>query len=132
MTDREPVDTVRLIKDWLKADLAERFPELSVCLELPADWSLGSSPVLVLADDGDPLGIYPVATSPTIRGTSWTSGREPKYVAAAMATLLSNRIPGVAAILPGTLMLDAGRDSKNRGDLASFTVRARVRTVAPQ
>lgn len=132
MTDREPVDVALLIKDWLKQELAARFPELSVQLTLPADWSVGSAPVLVIADDGDPLGMYPAATSPTIRGTVWTSGREPKYVAAAMAALLSKRIAGIAAVLPGTLMLDAGRDSKNGGDLSSFTVRTRARTAVPQ
>lgn len=124
---REPVDVARLVKNWLKADLAARFPELSVRLELPADWSLGSGPVLVIADDGGPLGMWPVATSPTIRGTSWTSGREPKYAYAAMARLLTARIPGVASVLPGAGFLEA-RDSKTGGDLASFTVLTRVRT----
>lgn len=125
---REPVDVARIVKDWLKAELASRFPELKVALELPSDWAPGSGPVLVIADDGGPMGMYPVATSPTIRGTSWTQGREPKYVSAAVAAVLSKRIPGIASVLPGTLLLDAGRDSKNRGDLSSFTVRTRART----
>lgn len=124
----EPVDVARLVKDWLKAELASRFPELTVALELPSGWALGSGPVLVIADDGSPMDKYPVATSPTIRGTSWTSGRDPRYVSAAASALLWKRIPGIAAILPGTLLLDAGRDSKNRGDLASLTVRTRART----
>lgn len=131
MTDREPVDVARIIKDWLKADLATRFPTLSVVLELPPDWTLGSNPVLVVADDGDTMGMWPAATSPTIRGTSWTSGRELKYVHAALTRLLTARIPGVAAVLPGTGILEA-RDGKTRGDLASFTVRARARTAVPQ
>lgn len=131
MTDREPVDVARLIKDWLKADLAAQFPELKVRLELPADWSLGSPPVLVVADDGDALGMWPAATSPTIRVTSWTSGRNRTYVHAALARLLGARIPGIASVLPGTGVLDA-RDSKTKGDLSSFTVRARARTAVPQ
>lgn len=131
MTDREPVDVARIIKDWLKADLATRFPELTVALELPSGWSLGSPPVLVLADDGDPMSMWPVATSPTVRGTSWTSGRNRTYVHAALGRLLTARIPGIAAILPGTGIIDA-RDPKTRGDLASFTVRARARTAVPQ
>lgn len=132
MTDREPVDVVRLVKDWLKDDLAGRFPELTVALALPKDWKLGSGPVLVLADDGDPLGMYPVATSPTIRVTSWTSGRNRKYVNAALARLLDKRahIPGVKR-KRGTGILDA-RDTKTGGDLSSFTVRARARTAVPQ
>lgn len=131
MTDREPVDVARLLKDWLKADLATRFPQLSVALELPSDWKLGPDPVLLVEDDGDPLIMWPAATSPTIRVTSWTSGRDRTYATAAMARLLGARIPGVAAILPGMGILDA-RDEKTRGDLASFTVRARVHTVIPQ
>lgn len=129
MTGREPTDVARVIKDWLKADLAARFPELSVVLELPAKWSLGSGPVLLIADDGDPLGMWPAATSPTIRCTSWTSGRTRLYIHAALGRLLTARVPGIAAILPGTGVLDT-RDSKTGGDLSSFTVRARARTVA--
>ncbi|MGH3725659.1 MAG: hypothetical protein ACRDUS_16240 [Mycobacterium sp.] len=127
MTAREPVDVARLIKNWLKADLAARFPELSVRLELPADWTLDSGPVLLVADDGSTLDMWPAATDPTIRITSWTSGRETKYAYAAMARLLTARIPGVAAILPGAAFLEA-RDSRTSGDLISFTVRTRVRT----
>ncbi|MGP3321447.1 hypothetical protein [Mycobacteroides abscessus] len=124
---REPVDVARLIKDWLKADMAARFPELSVRLELPANWTLGSPPVLLVADDGATLDMWPAATDPTIRVTSWTSGRETKYAYAAMPRLLTTRIPGLAAILPGTAFLEA-RDSKTGGDLISFTVRTRART----
>lgn len=138
MTGLEPVDVALLLKEWLKADLVARFPELygrpwgdSVRLELPDDWTLGADPVLVVADDGDPLSMWPVATTPTIRVTSWTSGRDRTYVHAAITRLLTQRIPGIAAILPGTGILEA-RDSKTKGDLASFTVRARARTAVPQ
>jgi len=132
VTSREPVDVARIVKDWLKTSLATRFPELSVRMELPDNWTLGSNPVLLVADDGDPLVVWPVATSPTIRVTSWTSGRNRTYIHAAMALLLSKTpIPGVAAVLPGTGVLEA-RDDNTRGDLASFTVLARARTAVPQ
>lgn len=124
---REPVDVAALVMDWLKADLAVRFPELTVVLELPASWSLGSGPVLVVADDGGPMDMWPVATMPAIRVTSWTSGRETKYAYRALGRLLTARIPGIAKLLPGAGVLEA-RDSKTHGDLASFTVRTRVRT----
>lgn len=124
---REPVDVAELVRDWLKADLATRFPELKVVLELPSDWKLRDDPVLLIADDGSTLDMWPVATDPTIRCTSWTSGRDPKYSYAAMARLLTARIPGVASVLPGTGFLEA-RDSKTGGDLCSFTVLTRVRT----
>lgn len=129
--DREPQDVKRVVKDWLKADLAVRFPELLVTLELPKDWTLGSGPVLLVADDGDPLLMWPVATSPTIRVTSWTSGVERKYAHAAMTRLLTVPVPGLAKIKKGTGPLDA-RDPKTKGDLTSFTVRARARTAVPQ
>ena len=131
MSDREPVDVAAIVKEWLKDDLAERFPKLAVVLEHASDWSLGSDPELVVADDGDTLAIWPVATSPTIRVTSWTSGRDRTFVHAALARLLTQRIPGIAAIRPGTGVIDA-RDPKTQGDLASFTVRARARTAVPQ
>ena len=127
MTDREPVDVARLIKDWLKTDLASRFPTLSVRLELPADWTLGDSPVLVVADDGATMDMWPTATDPTIRVTSWTSGRNTTYAYAALSRLLSARINGVAAVRPRPAFLEA-RDSKNGGDLVSFTVGTIVRT----
>ncbi len=131
MSDREPVDVAYLLKEWLKDALAARFPALSVTLELPPNWALGSDPVLVVADDGDPLSMWPVATSPTIRVTSWTSGRDRTFVHAALPRLLTQRIPGIAAVLPGAGILES-RDPKTRGDLASFTVRARARTAVPQ
>lgn len=130
MTDYEPIDVARAVKDWLKADLATPFPTLLVALELPTGWVLGSAPVLVVADDGDPMVMtWPAGTSPTIRVTSWTSGRDRTYAHAAMGRLLSKSyIPGVAAVLRGTGVLEA-RDTKTRGDLASFTVRVRARTA---
>ena len=124
---REPVDVARLVKDWLKSELSARFPELAVSLELPADWTIGSGPLLVVADDSGPMDKWPVATSPQIRVTSWTSGRDRTYAHAALAALLTARIPGIAAALPGSGVLD-GRDPKNGGDFASFTIRTRVRT----
>lgn len=125
---REPIDVAQVVKEHLKTELAEQFPELSVRLELPSDWTLGSDPVLIVADDGAPLGMWPAATMPTIRVTSWTSGREREYIHAALGVLLSNRISGIAAVLPGTGILEA-RDPTTRGDLASFTVLTRARTT---
>lgn len=120
-----PVDVAKLIKECLKTDLNEQFPELQVRLELPGDWKLGSAPVLIVADDAGPMG--KAMTSPTIRVTSWTSGRNPAYVSAATGRLLSGRVPGVAAILPGSGILFA-RDKSTGGDLASVIVYARART----
>lgn len=124
---REPQDAAQIVKDWLKAQMAADFPELTVTLEL-GGWKLGDAPKLVVFDDSGPTDMWPVATSPTIRVTTWTSGRERKYVNRAIGLLLGKPVPGVAAILSGTSIVD-GRDSRNDGDLASFTVRTRLRTT---
>lgn len=121
----EPVDVAWRIKECLKTDLHEQFPELLVRLELPADWKLGSPPVLIIADDGGPM--EKAFTAPAVRVTSWTSGRNPSYVHAATGRLLSGRVPGIAAILPGSGILYA-RDKATGGDLASVIVQARART----
>lgn len=123
---RTPVDVAQLVKDELKARAAVDHPSLSVRLEL-GGWKLGDDPVLLIADDGGPVR-WPVATAPTIRVTSWTSGRDRTFAHWAMGQLLGTRIPGVAAILPGTGVIET-RDPKTRGDLASFTVLTRVRTT---
>ncbi|EFG75247.1 hypothetical protein HMPREF0591_4810 [Mycobacterium parascrofulaceum ATCC BAA-614] len=122
-----PVDVPQLIKDCLKNDLPPDFPELSVVLEFPADWTLGSDPVLVIADDGGT--VWKASTTTAIRMTSWTSGRDRTYVHAAVARLLAGKIPGVAAIVPGSVsgVLES-RDESTGGDLASVIVRARART----
>lgn len=132
MTQPEARDVPDIICDWLAADLAGRFPELVVSLEL-GGWTLHSSPpLLLIEDDGDPMLLpVEVGTTPTTRITSWTSGRERKYIHAAMARLLTTPIPGIAKLLPGTGVLDA-RDPTTGGDLASITVRARARLAVPQ
>ena len=54
-------------------------------------------------------------------------GRDRTHAHWAMAQLLGRVIP-VLLVLPGTGVLDA-RDPKTRADLASFTVRTRMRTT---
>lgn len=132
MTQPEARDVPDIICDWLTADLAGRFPELVVSLEL-GDWALHTSPpMLLITDDGDPMGLpVEVGTTPTTRITSWTTGRNRRYIHAAMARLLTTPIPGIAKLLPGTGVLDT-RDPTTGGDLASITVRARARLAVPQ
>lgn len=128
-TPVQPSDAALVIKEWLKAELATRFPTVSVRLEHDDDWELGSDPELVVFDDGGPLDQWPVNTRPTIRVTSWTTGRDLTYIHHVLGLLLCTRVPGIASILPGTSVIEA-RDSRTSADLASFTVRTRVRTVA--
>jgi hypothetical protein len=127
----EPVDVALLIKECLKTDLAQRFPTLLVRLTLPSNWKIGAPPVLIVADDGGPMDMWPAATASVIRLTSWTSGRDRTYVHAATARILAGGVPGVAAILPGSGVLES-RDSATGGDLASVIVQARARTQQHQ
>lgn len=124
----EPRDTAKVVKDWLKSELAQPFPELDVRLELPRGWTPDGRPVLAVFDDGGPAE-YPVSTDSTVRITTWTNGREVKYANRALALLLCRRVPGIARIRPGVRVI-TDRDRDNDGDLASFTVIATARTVA--
>lgn len=124
-----PADPALLVKNWLKSAIAVRFPELQVRLELDRNWKLGSSPVVCVFNDGGPLTQWPVNTNPTIRVTSWTNGRDVRYANHILGLMLCTPIPGVAKVLPGSGVIE-DKDQNNGADLASFTVRTRVRTVA--
>ncbi|MFC0314486.1 hypothetical protein ACFQNE_02050 [Gordonia phosphorivorans] len=125
----EPVDVVTPVRDWLRARLGEKFPDVRVELELPADWEFGDPPVLAIADDGGPLDQWPVCTRPTLRLTSYTTGRDTAIIRRALGLLLCSDVPPLASVLPGTAVIEA-RDSRTGADLASVTVRTRVRTAA--
>ena len=120
-----PADAAEVIKAWLKNQL----PGVTVRLEHDENWQLGSTPELVVFDDGGPLNQWPVNTSPTIRVTTWTTGRDITIASRALGLMLCTPIPGIAKVLPGSSILES-RDSKTGADLASFTVRTRVRTTA--
>lgn len=121
----QPTDAAPLIKAWLKPLV----PGVTVRLEHDEDWGLGSAPELVIFDDGGPMNQWPINTSPTIRVTSWTTGRDVSIINRVLGLMLCTPIPGIANVLPGTAVLET-RDSKTGADLASFTVRTRVRTTA--
>ena len=123
-----PQDAAPLVKAWLKTQLAGVFPTLRVRLEHDEKWSLGSNPELVVFDDGGPLNQWPVNTAPTIRITTWTTGRDVSIANHVLGLMLCTPIPGIASVLPGSAVIES-RDSSG-ADLASFTVRTRVRTVA--
>jgi hypothetical protein len=130
VTDREPVDVARVVKDWLKADLATRFPTLSVALELPpldAGVQPGPGGRRRRRPDGGVAG-GDVADDPR---HVVDVGPQPHLRARRAGPAADGPIPGIAAILPGT---GSSRPAtpKTRGDLASFTVRARARTAVPQ
>lgn len=124
----EPRDTPKVVKDWLKTELAAPFPELDVRLELPRGWTPQDRPVLAVFDDGGST-VYPISTNSTLRITTWTDGREVKYANRAISLLLCRSVPGIARIRPGVRVI-TDRDRDNDADLATFTVIATARTVA--
>lgn len=129
-TPVEPADILRPVRDWLRTEMAAAFPELTIDLELPPTWRFGKSdPVLAIADDGGPLDQWPVNTRPQLRVTSYTTGVDTKYVRRALGLLLCKPVPGLAVCLPGSSLI-ATRDSRSGADMASATVRTRVRTTA--
>lgn len=126
-TVRTPIDTAQIIKDWLSAELAPIWPNLTVALENEG-WAFGDAPLLVVADDGGSMQ-WPVATKTTARIFSMTTGRDTEIVRRALGLLLCKPVPGIASILPGTSVIEA-RDKRTRADLASATVIVRARTTA--
>ncbi|OBC12182.1 hypothetical protein A5788_22355 [Gordonia sp. 852002-50816_SCH5313054-c] len=125
----KPQDAALLMKSWLKTRLASRFPNLHVRLNHDPAWAMGSDPELVVFDDGSALNQWPVNTSPTIRITTWTTGRDVSIANHVLGLVLCTPITGIAKVLPGSSVIES-TDSKTGADLASFTVRTRVRTVA--
>ena len=89
----QPVDAAQLIKDWAKTALMTPFPTLDVRMEHRDDWELGDNPELVVFDDSGPLDQWPVVTRPTIRVTTWTTGRDVSIV---------NRVLGLMLCTPGS------------------------------
>lgn len=133
MTVFEPQDALKPIKAFLIdrfADAGAPFDTVRVALNLATTWTAAGAPQLVLFDDGGP-GQWPVASNPTVRVTVYSSGRDlsRRIAARAVGLLLCTPIPGIAKVLPGTSIFDT-RDQALAAEVASFTVRTRVRTVA--
>lgn len=89
----QPVDAAQLIKDWAKTALMTPFPTLDVRMEHRDDWELGDNPELVVFDDSGPLDQWPVVTRPTIRVTTWTTGRDVSIVNRVLGLMLCTSIP---------------------------------------
>lgn len=126
----EPSDALKPVKAFLIDQFAAAgAPFNTVRVALNADWEPGGGPQLVLFDDGGPME-WPIDTRVTVRATVWSTGRDLSRTIAhrAIGLLLSKPIPGVAQVLPGMNVMDA-RDSKTLAELATFTVRTRVRTA---
>ncbi|MGB3301780.1 MAG: hypothetical protein WBA98_03740 [Gordonia sp. (in: high G+C Gram-positive bacteria)] len=130
-TIRVPVDPIDAMCDDLQALLSamDEFDDVTVSPVVPPNWSPTTGPRLLLVEsDGTPSGVWPVATTVTVRLTAWTHGRDTNLLATVLGLLLSGHpIAGAARVKPGTWPL-AATDSTTHASLNSATVRVTVRT----
>lgn len=126
-TARAPADPAKLVKNFLAGKIASSVA--TVGLGLPPEWTPDSLPAVVVFDDGG-LQSWPVATAPQVRVTAWAAGRTGARDLAGrcLGWLLSEHVPGVTSIRPGSTLID-DRDPDNNGHMASFTVTATARTI---
>lgn len=118
-------DVERQAVDDLDDALGDLGETVTVGIGVPTDWTPGDTTHAQVALDGTPRDLHPVAQQSTIRVTVWASGpTEAKRVA--------NLAHGLLLALPSYKRLTgllATRDPQTRADLASFTVRANVRST---
>lgn len=124
-------DPERAIRDLLAGLLDDHDETATVAVGVPADWTTASGSHVQVAWDGTPTQQPPIVIYPTIRITAWSaSTTEAKRLALLCQGLLLAHTGGgsVGAIRPLTGVLPA-RDPDTRAELATFTVRATVRST---
>lgn len=92
-------------------------------------WTTAHPPHVGVFDDSGPMD-WPITTQPQLRVTVWAAGYDEarRIAGLCLGLVLTQRIPGIAQVLPGASLLDA-RDSRTGGQMVSFTARTRIRTV---
>lgn len=116
-------DAERLVVDLLAADLAEE--TCTIGIGVPTDWTADDDPHLQVALDGTPADEHPIRQVATIRVTAWA--RNPSD-AKTLAQLAHGHLLTHFEISRLTGLLRA-RDEDHQAELASFTVRASVRST---
>ncbi|MEU0871649.1 hypothetical protein [Nocardia brasiliensis] len=129
---RVPADPAKIAKDYLAGVLPALVSPLAPTfgLAIPADWTSADAPVVAVFDDSGPMA-WPVSTSPILRLTVWSAGRDRsrRIAGACLGVLLAHRIPGIASITDPTNLVE-DIDPHNQAVMCSFTVRAVARTLA--
>lgn len=116
-------DVEQAAKDHLKTDLADE--DCTVGIGLPTTWTTANDPHVQVACDGTPGDLHPIAQQSTIRVTVWAkSTSEAKRLANLAHGYLLAR--GAYSKLTGLL---PAPDPDHKAELASFTVRATVRST---
>ena len=121
-------DPERAVVDHLIDALADE--DVTVGVGVPTDWDKADDPHIQVACDGTPLDEHPVAHRTTIRIVAWSSSTsEAKRLALlAHGHLLGDPTGDIHSVTPLTGLLPAS-DPGHDAELASFTVRVRVRST---
>lgn len=121
-------DPERAVVDHLTDALTGE--DVTVGIGVPTDWERGVDPHLQVACDGTPTDEHPIAHRTTIRVVAWAdSTTEAKRLALlAHGHLLTGWGDDLHSVTPLTGLLPA-HDRDHDAELASFTVRVRVRST---
>lgn len=128
---RSVPDVERVLVDLLEPLLAIAEPTATVGVGVPRGWTVTSSPHVQISWDGTPREDWPIAAYCTVRVVVHAaSTTEAKRIAREVHGLLADhdgyapisRIDTLTGVFPAT-------DSDTGAELASFTVRATVRTA---
>lgn len=120
-----PPDAEHVAIDILTAALGARAQDVTVGVNVPATWTVGTKPHVQVALDGTPEVIYPLMWRASVRVTTW---HESTTIAKALAALSQAILcayagsPTVASVQPLTGVLPA-RDPDTGAQLASITCR---------
>lgn len=131
MTSTEPLVTYADIEVQTRDDLAAAMADeidgdlCTIGISLPPDWTKGSIPRIRVALDGTPRDLHPIAQQSTMRITVWASSPS---TAKELANLAHGYLLNLGAYKRLTGLFVA-RDPDHGADLASFTVRATVRST---
>lgn len=122
-------DPERAVVEHLADALAGE--DVTVGPGLPRTWTTASDPHLQVACDGTPTDEHPIAHRSTIRVVAWasTSAEAKRLALLAHGHLLAAPTGDLHSVSRLTGLLPA-HDRDHDAELASFTVRARVRSTA--
>lgn len=128
-----PRDTEKFVVDFFTEDNGDAIAELGECtvgVNVPSGWTPAWVPHLQVTSDGDPVGIWPIATRDTIRLTAraGTTSDAKELCGLALGLLLAhNGDADISSTRYLTGVLPA-RDPQTHVELASATARVTVRT----
>lgn len=124
-----PPDAERVLVGLLKVLLAGQGEDVTVGVDLPAEWQPGTKPHVQVALDGTPEVSYPVLWRASMRVTCWaTSTTTAKALAALSQAVLASHEggSGVYSIQPLTGVQPA-KDPDTAAQLATVTVQVNLR-----